>query len=520
MPSSEPCAELATRSPPVVLLTGWGSTGGIFDGLIDALGAEIPLRAASLDMSAAPQDAGADTVLEWALEALSREVPPGAVLVGWSLGGALALRFAARVPGRVAGVACIATNPCFCACPDWDAGMPQQDFDAFRAAYRVDPDAHLGRFAALQATGDVAAGAVRRALREARPDAASAALLGPALDLLADLDLRADLAAIDIPVLHVLGERDPLVPVALAKQLPALAPAASVWVAAGSAHAPFLSRPAAVAARLRDFVVSLAPRKRASAADVARTFGRAAGRYDAAAAVQRDCADTLLRLAPDLQPGQVLDLGCGTGAMLPVLGERFPQAEILAADLALPMLVAARDRSPLGTFIAADAERLPIRDACVDLVFSSLALQWCANFSRACAEIARVLRPGGVALLALPGPATLWELRAAWRAVDGREHVNRFAALPEILAAVRAAGLQPERTASELRTERHSDARAVARGLRDIGANSLDAGRRSGLAGRKTWAQLDAHYAALGDGGEGLPATWELLYLVMRKPRG
>jgi hypothetical protein len=58
----------------------------------------------------------------------------------------------------------------------------------------------------------------------------------------------------------------------------------------------------------------------------------------------------------------------------------------------------------------------------------------------------------------------------------------------------------------------------VARGLRVIGANNVGAGRGGGLGGRGAWAQLDARYAELGDGGAGLPATWELIRLVLRKP--
>jgi malonyl-CoA O-methyltransferase len=154
----------------------------------------------------------------------------------------------------------------------------------------------------------------------------------------------------------------------------------------------------------------------------------------------------------------------------------------------------------------------------VDLVFSSLALQWCASPGSAFAGIARVLRPGGMALIAVPGPATLWELRAAWQAVDGRDHVNRFLPLTALLAAAGAAGLHAENIEREDRIERHPDARSVVRGLRAIGANTLDAERSAGLGGRAAWARLDACYAEFADAGEGMPATWELLRLVLRRP--
>jgi malonyl-CoA O-methyltransferase len=125
-----------------------------------------------------------------------------------------------------------------------------------------------------------------------------------------------------------------------------------------------------------------------------------------------------------------------------------------------------------------------------------------------------------VALVATLGPDTLWELRAAWRAIDAGAHVHRFEEPEALVALARAAGLRLEREARQWHIERHRWAVDVARGLRRLGAHNLDPARHRGLTGKRAWARLDAAYAALGDGGAGVPATWQIIHLVLRKGDG
>ena len=89
---------------------------------------------------------------------------------------------------------------------------------------------------------------------------------------------------------------------------------------------------------------SAAPDKRAAR----RAFARAAAGYDAHAILQREVGARLLQhLDPiRIDPARVLDLGCGTGALFAGLRERFPRARLVGVDAALPMLRAARGRTP------------------------------------------------------------------------------------------------------------------------------------------------------------------------------
>jgi malonyl-CoA O-methyltransferase len=255
--------------------------------------------------------------------------------------------------------------------------------------------------------------------------------------------------------------------------------------------------------------------------DVRRSFDRAARTYDEAAFLQREVCDRLVEhLEPmRLAPGRLLDLGCGTGHAFEALARRYPSASLLGLDIAPAMLERARGRSawwqrllgaPRPALVCADAERLPVASACVDLVFSNLALQWCEP-SRAFAEAARVLANDGLFLFSTVGPDTLKELRAAFAEADGAPHVNRFVDMHDLGDALVAAGFADPVMEMETITLEYDTALAVARDLKALGAvNSLPS-RARGLPGRRRWERMTQAYERFRRDGV-LPATWEIVY--------
>jgi SAM-dependent methyltransferase len=94
-------------------------------------------------------------------------------------------------------------------------------------------------------------------------------------------------------------------------------------------------------------------------------------------------------------PGRVLDLGTGTGAVARLVAERFPEAEIVGADMATQMIEEARrvTDSPRVTYQVADAQKLPFADGAFDLVTLG-------NMIPFFGELARVVKPGGRVLIA------------------------------------------------------------------------------------------------------------------------
>lgn len=256
-----------------------------------------------------------------------------------------------------------------------------------------------------------------------------------------------------------------------------------------------------------------------------RAFCTAAPTYDAAALLQTAVRSELLTRAGELRldPHVVVDLGAGTGAATPLLKNLYPRSLVAAVDLAPPMLCHAAAR--IGWFdrhlpwrrrryecIAADALHLPFGDGSVDVIFSSLMLQWCDELDAALAEIRRVLSPRGAFLFSSLGPTTLQELRSAWAEVDDRPHVNEFVDVHDLGSALGRAGFTEPVLDVDRLIYRYNDVTALLRSLKAIGArNSLDQ-RNRGLTGKSAHAAMSKAYAELVGVSQDIPATWEVVY--------
>lgn len=250
---------------------------------------------------------------------------------------------------------------------------------------------------------------------------------------------------------------------------------------------------------------------------VAASFSRAAPTYDSVAAFQRDVGERLLASLPTpWVPSRWLDLGCGTGHFSRALQVRFGDAQGLALDLAEGMLHHARAHDSAAVYVAGDAESLPLRDASVDLVFSSLAIQWCARLDRVLAEASRVLRPGGVLAFSSLCVGTLAELRASWQAVDGHVHVNRFRDFQAYEHQCLDSGLEVVQVQRHAHGLHYPDLRSLTHELKALGAHNLNPGRPSGLTGRARIAALRQAYERLREPA-GLPVTYQVVYAVLRK---
>lgn len=251
-------------------------------------------------------------------------------------------------------------------------------------------------------------------------------------------------------------------------------------------------------------------------AGVRAAFDRASATYEATAVLQSRVADELLnRLEPfDFQPQVVLDLGAGTGRASAQLKRRYRRATVIALDLAPGMLhQAARHQRLFRRFerICADAARLPLGSASVDIVFSSLMLQWCDPLDDVVAEIRRVLKPQGFLTFTTFGPDTLKELRSAWAEADAHNHVNRFLDMHDVGDALVRAGLQEPVLDVDRTQLTYGDGMALMHDLKCIGARNATAGRPRSLVGRgRLQRVLNAYEAFRRDGR--LPATYEIVY--------
>ena len=263
---------------------------------------------------------------------------------------------------------------------------------------------------------------------------------------------------------------------------------------------------------------------------VRRAFARAAATYDAAAVLQREVgARMAARLdVVRLAPAAILDAGCGTGEAVGELAARYPGARVVALDLALPMVAAARARATRGQsllarllpgagarrapwFVCADIAALPLPGVAFDLAWSNLALQWVNDLPRAFAEFRRVLKVGGLLTFTTFGPDTLREVRRAFARVDGYTHTNRFADMHDVGDMLVEAGFADPVLDAEPMTLTYEDPAALLRELKSLGATNATRGRPHGLMGRARWQRMLAALDASRRDGR-IPATFEVVY--------
>lgn len=139
---------------------------------------------------------------------------------------------------------------------------------------------------------------------------------------------------------------------------------------------------------------------------------------------------------------RILDVGCGTGLLATRLREERPGAEVVGFDFSAGMLAQARARAPELRWVRGDATALPFRDETVDVLTCTESFHWYPDQPAAVRDFARVLRPGGRALITFLSPPLQLVSRLAGQALRLTGQEATFPTRAELRAMVEAAGLR------------------------------------------------------------------------------
>lgn len=245
-------------------------------------------------------------------------------------------------------------------------------------------------------------------------------------------------------------------------------------------------------------------------------FDRASSTFDQTAAVHGEIRQRLIERLDVIRmnPAVVLDLGAGTGQGASELKRRFSSAEVIALDLSARMLIVAGQRSRLWrrfARVAADAQRLPIKNSSVDLIFSNLMLQWIARPDAALTEARRILKPAGLLTFTSLGPDTLRELRSAWGQAGNHPHVHAFIDMHDLGDALMRAGFVEPVMDTERLTVTYREWSTLLSELRGTGSVNIAQGRHRGLTTRSMLQRVTRALDALRQDGL-LPMTLEVVY--------
>ncbi len=148
-------------------------------------------------------------------------------------------------------------------------------------------------------------------------------------------------------------------------------------------------------------------------------------------------ARELIARIPGREFASIVDLGCGDGPVTALLVRRWPTAQITGIDSSATMLAAARSQCPTVTFVEADIDGWQPASA-PDLIFSNATLQWLDRHETLIPRLVRLLAPGGVLAIQMPGnfdaPShrllAALAMSASWNARTG--HLVRHAPVHEV----------------------------------------------------------------------------------------
>ena len=227
----------------LVLLHGWGLNAEVWRPVTDQLSAHFRLHLVDLPGYGRSQGFPAQT-LDQMVATLLPLIPKNALVIGWSLGGLVAIRLAQQAAGAIRGLLTVASSPCFTEQQNW-AGIKMSVLETFRQQLSHHFVKTIDRFMALQTLGTETARQDTRLLREAilsqpLPDVA---VLNAGLGILQTTDLRPELSSLTLPWLRIYGALDGLVPRTIASEVDRLAGQGSSVVISRAGHAPFISHP-------------------------------------------------------------------------------------------------------------------------------------------------------------------------------------------------------------------------------------------------------------------------------------
>lgn len=227
----------------IVLINGWSAPASLWAGFFDLFPGSI--RFDIIDINRAKS-------LDAWMDEIDTKVDDGTVLMGWSLGGELALSYAVQTAKNLKALCLLQTNPCFVQKENWHFGMPLDEFQGFSELVKSGDLVMLKKhFAHLMAAGSSHYKDDRRRLRKLyEPDiSVEPEVLVQSLGLLAELDLRASLNDLKCPVLNIFGDQDALVPIEVSQQVGSI-------VIEGMGHLPCLSYAPSVYAEFEAFMES------------------------------------------------------------------------------------------------------------------------------------------------------------------------------------------------------------------------------------------------------------------------
>ena len=191
--------------PDLVLLHGWGFNSELFNDLIEQYKGQYRITVVDLPGHGRSNDIDGGLV-KWCDEII-KILPKNPILLGWSLGGLLAIKMATKI--AISKLILVASTPNFVQTNDWPYGIDENNFRQFSDALEFNLSKGLKRFVSLQTQDKTHLKTLNQSIDKFP---ASTKALNQGLEILLTADLVDEFNQLKIPIEVILGNHDTLVP--------------------------------------------------------------------------------------------------------------------------------------------------------------------------------------------------------------------------------------------------------------------------------------------------------------------
>lgn len=232
------------QGEPLLMIHGWAMNLRVMADFAQFLASDFEVVLVDLPGHGHSPDQGRWT-LDSVVDQIAALIHKPVICLGWSLGGLLALRLAARYPDKVSRIIMMAASPRFVQAEDWPDAQADAVFQKFSSDLQQDVKSTLLRFLLLQSHGLQQMKQTVNLLKQGLDEGGEASFSGleSGLDALRHADLRSDLQQVSCPVHMLLGDRDRLIPASVLAQAQGINPNLTGQVLQGASHQPFISHP-------------------------------------------------------------------------------------------------------------------------------------------------------------------------------------------------------------------------------------------------------------------------------------
>jgi len=230
------------KGRPIVLIHGWGMSGKIWEEFSKLMKYKNKLYIIDLPGMGKSQIIKPYKI-DNLIDKIHELIPERVTIIGWSLGGQIAMKYCLKYPKNVKNLVCISSTPCFIRKLGWEYGISINFFSKFKNNLLKNWKKTLKSFFLLQIKEDKES---KNILKKLENDFMGQQLptkegLEKSLEILAEIDMRNEVKNINIPALIITGKLDNISNYKASIWMQSQIKESKIFIFDSAGHIPFLN---------------------------------------------------------------------------------------------------------------------------------------------------------------------------------------------------------------------------------------------------------------------------------------